>query len=365
MDFARKDVRLASGTVSYFVGGSGEPLLYLHPAAGVAISQPIETLAQRYMVYLPITPGFDGTAPHEAVKSMEALADVAASFIDAVIGQRCDVIGTSFGGWEALWLAVKHPDKIDHLVLEAPAGVPAGGKGGLPSDPAALRAKLYAYPDRAPPMTKPMEQLQGNRRMLDHYGAISLVDPAAAGAGRRDQSADLDPDGDEGRDRAARDRAIPQRRDPRLASRLYLRRGACDRIRSAGAAAAHRFVVPRTRRSLYRQLEQHGALGGSHGLTDHRAYRRRYRGHAGADGGAGQDRQSADVLPYARATTEAGSHRHADGGDRPHVDRPQDLCVRWRERAARASQRRPRLSGVAGRSGFLRPPGRVETRSPA
>jgi pimeloyl-ACP methyl ester carboxylesterase len=178
MDFARKDVRLASGTVSYFVGGSGEPLLYLHPAAGVAISQPIEALAQQRTVYLPITPGFDGTVPHETVKSMEALADVAAAFIDAVIGKRCDVIGTSFGGWEALWLAVKHPDKIDHLVLEAPAGVPAGGKGGLPSDPAALRAKLYAYPDRAPPLTKPMEQLQGNRRMLDHYRAISLADPA-------------------------------------------------------------------------------------------------------------------------------------------------------------------------------------------
>ena len=177
MDFARKDIRLATGTVGYFVGGSGEPLLYLHPAAGVAISQPIEALAQHRTVYLPITPGFDGTAPHEMVKSMAALADVAAAFIDAVIGKRCDVIGTSFGGWEALWLAVKHPDKIDHLVLEAPAGVPAGGTGGLPTDPVALRAKLYAYPDRAPPLTKPMEQVQGNRRMLDHYGAISLADP--------------------------------------------------------------------------------------------------------------------------------------------------------------------------------------------
>ena len=35
-------------------------------------------------------------------KSMEALAEVAASFINVAIGKRCDVIGTSFGGWEAL-----------------------------------------------------------------------------------------------------------------------------------------------------------------------------------------------------------------------------------------------------------------------
>jgi len=54
--------------------------------------------------------------------------------------------------------------------------VPAGGKGGLPSDPAEARRKLFAYPDRAPPVTKPVEQLQGNRRMLDHYGAASLSD---------------------------------------------------------------------------------------------------------------------------------------------------------------------------------------------
>lgn len=181
MDFARKETTVGSGRLTYFVGGSGEPLLYLHPAAGVSISQPIEVLAQSHRVYLPVTPGFDGTEPHPSIKSMEALADVAASFINMAIGKRCDVIGTSFGGWEALWLAVKHPDKLDHLVLEAPAGVPAGGKGGLPADPAELRKKLFAYPDRAQPMTKSMEQVQGNRRMLDHYGAASLTDGTLSG----------------------------------------------------------------------------------------------------------------------------------------------------------------------------------------
>jgi pimeloyl-ACP methyl ester carboxylesterase len=183
-DFARKDVKLASGSVTYFVGGAGHPLLYLHPAGGITVSKPLEALAARHTLYMPLSPGFDGTAPHTAVASMEGLADLAASFIDAVIGTPCDVYGVSFGGWEALWLAVKHGAKVDHLVLGAPAGVPAGGKGGLPSDPAELRGKLYAYPDRAPPVTKPIDQLQGNRRMLEHYGALSLADarlPARVG----------------------------------------------------------------------------------------------------------------------------------------------------------------------------------------
>ena len=177
MEFAKQDLKLASGNVTYFVGGSGTPLLYLHPAGGLTVSKPLEALAARHTLYMPLTPGFDGTAPHPSVTSMAGLADLAAAFIDAVIGKPCDVFGASFGGWEALWLAVKHPAKVDHLVLGAPAGVPAGGKGGLPADPAQLRAKLFAYPDRAPPVTKPVEQLQGNRRMLDHYGAISLADP--------------------------------------------------------------------------------------------------------------------------------------------------------------------------------------------
>ena len=138
MAFERKETRVGSGPLTYFVGGSGEPLLYLHPAAGIGISKPLEALAgQSRTVYMPVTPGFDGTAPHDGlIRSMEALADLAASFINVAIGKRCDVIGASFGGWEALWLAVKHADKLDHLVLEAPAGLPAGGKTGLPCDPA-------------------------------------------------------------------------------------------------------------------------------------------------------------------------------------------------------------------------------------
>ena len=178
MPFERQELNLPSGKLSYFVGGAGAPLLYLHPAGGFSSSRPLEALSGRYRIFAPVTPGFDGTAPHGGIASMEQLADLAARFADHVIGKRCDVIGQSFGGWEALWLAVKHPEKLDHLVLEAPAGVPAGGKGGLPADPAEARRKLFAYPDRAPPVTKPMEQLQGNRRMLDRYGAASLSDAA-------------------------------------------------------------------------------------------------------------------------------------------------------------------------------------------
>ena len=128
MPFERQELNLPSGKLSYFVAGSGAPLLYLHPAGGFSVSKPLEALSERYKIFAPVTPGFDGTAPNQDIASMEQLADLAARFAEHVIGKRCDVIGQSFGGWEALWLAVKHPGTIDHLVLEAPAGVPAGDR---------------------------------------------------------------------------------------------------------------------------------------------------------------------------------------------------------------------------------------------
>jgi pimeloyl-ACP methyl ester carboxylesterase len=81
---------------------------------------------------------------------MSELADVAAEFVRKTIGKGCDVMAESFGGWIALWLAVKHPDLVDQLVLEAPAGLRTKGVGGLPSDPAERERKLYAVPERAP-----------------------------------------------------------------------------------------------------------------------------------------------------------------------------------------------------------------------
>jgi pimeloyl-ACP methyl ester carboxylesterase len=169
MSFATRDVTLSTGPVRFASGGSGPPILYLHSAGGIRITPPIEELTRRYTVYIPTLPGFDGTAAHVNVASMPALADLMGEFIGGQASGPCDVIGHSFGGWVAMWLAVRHPDKVDHLVLETPAGLLPEGKGGLSSDPAVLRRQLYAHPERLPPDEKPMEVVRANRAMLGHY----------------------------------------------------------------------------------------------------------------------------------------------------------------------------------------------------
>ncbi len=118
----KQQVELPSGELTYEVVGEGHPVLFLHPAGGVRWSPFHEGLARSFKVYVPTMPGFDGTPFHESVRSMDALAQVVGEFIDRAIGGNCDVVGHSFGGWLAAWLAVLRPDRVEHLVLEAPAG---------------------------------------------------------------------------------------------------------------------------------------------------------------------------------------------------------------------------------------------------
>jgi len=81
-----------------------------------------------------------------------------------------DVIGCSFGGYLAAWLAAERPNLVDHLVLECPAGFRPKGKGERPADAGALRKLLFLHPEKLPPESKPAEQEVANRKMLPHYG---------------------------------------------------------------------------------------------------------------------------------------------------------------------------------------------------
>src|SRR5204862_1878938 len=124
-----RGVSLSTGELSYFAAGEGRPILYLHPAGGVRWTRVLEGLAKSSALHVPVMPGFDGTSAHGAVKSMRGLAHLVGEFIGKVIAGPCDVIGCSFGGYLAAWLAAEHPELVDHLVLECPAGFRPKGRG--------------------------------------------------------------------------------------------------------------------------------------------------------------------------------------------------------------------------------------------
>ncbi len=163
MPFTLTDVTLAGGgKIPCHVGGRGDPVLYLHAGGGVRISPAIERLAQSHRIYMPVMPGFDGSPQNPAIRTMADFADLAAQVIDAAIERPCDVIGNSFGGWVASWLAVNHPGKLQLLVLVAPAGCRPDGEGGLPTDLARVRQAMFAHPENARPDGKTPETQAAN-----------------------------------------------------------------------------------------------------------------------------------------------------------------------------------------------------------
>ena len=90
-------------------------------------------------------------------------ADLMAEFARAAIG-KCDVVAESLGGWAALWLAVRHPDLVEHLVLQGPAGLRDEGTGGLPADPEGRLRALFAHPERAPPETRSAQEIAASQQ---------------------------------------------------------------------------------------------------------------------------------------------------------------------------------------------------------
>ncbi len=167
--FTAHTAELAGGPVHYQVGGSGPPILHLHPAAGPRISPVVELLAQRHAVFMPTAAGFNATPMHAGVKTMADLAELMAAFTREVIGGRCDVVAESFGGWVALWLAAKHPDLVAQMVLQGPAGLRDEGIGGVPADPQARLRALYSRPERAPQETRSAELIAATQRARDTY----------------------------------------------------------------------------------------------------------------------------------------------------------------------------------------------------
>ncbi len=180
--FRELQVGLDSGPLHYIHGGEGRPILHLHSSGGPRITAVTDDLARRHTIYMPTVPGFNGTPTHGSVSTMVDLADLMAKFVRAVIGGPCDLVSESFGGWIALWLAARHPDLVEQLVLEAPAGLRTEGTGGLPVDPDQRLRKLFAVPERAPKETRSAEVLAENQRVRDGYAGGITFDTAIQNA---------------------------------------------------------------------------------------------------------------------------------------------------------------------------------------
>ena len=178
MAFESRTARLPSGALPYRVAGDGPPVLYLHSAGGPRATAGLELLARGRRLYVPVIPGFDDTPLLDSVSTMRDIGRLGAEFIDGVIGEPADVIGQSFGGWAAPWLALDRPDSVGLMVLECPAGFRPPGHPPPATDPALRLRQMFAHPDRRPPETRPEATLARNRKMLHRYHGSETRDEA-------------------------------------------------------------------------------------------------------------------------------------------------------------------------------------------
>jgi len=108
----------------YLKAGQGRPLLLIHGLVGSALNwrQNIAYLAKEATVYaidLPNMGESDRVRRFDA--NLETTADFIAECMDALGLETADVAGHSHGGAVSMMLAVRHPHRVEKLVLFAPA----------------------------------------------------------------------------------------------------------------------------------------------------------------------------------------------------------------------------------------------------
>jgi pimeloyl-ACP methyl ester carboxylesterase len=136
---AAVDRRVAStavGDVEYGERGSGEPLLVVHgifhgcdggllPTGGLPEDRRLIAPSRFGYLGSPLPPG--------ATPAKQA--DAFAALLDELAVDRTDVVGISAGTTSALQLALRHPDRVKHLVVIS---------GNLPGNPTAVAPPAWA-----------------------------------------------------------------------------------------------------------------------------------------------------------------------------------------------------------------------------
>lgn len=153
-------------------------------------------LGQRFRVLAFDARGCGRSEKPAVACTMADFADDAAALMDAVGWERAHVVGYSFGGMVAQHMALRHPDRIERLVLAATSPGGAGGSSfplhTLADLPVRERAKraLAIMDTRIDPaaLEAPDAALERRLRIVETYHAQYMDEPGAE-AGRARQLA--------------------------------------------------------------------------------------------------------------------------------------------------------------------------------
>jgi pimeloyl-ACP methyl ester carboxylesterase len=106
-------------TVAFAEAGAGPPVVFLHGLGGTSASwaADLEALSSRYRCIAWDAPGYGDSPPAAAPLTFAALADEVVALLDALGIGRASLVGLSLGGMVAQHTALRHPSRVDRLVL--------------------------------------------------------------------------------------------------------------------------------------------------------------------------------------------------------------------------------------------------------
>lgn len=125
-----QSIQVTGLMTNYHDVGSGETVLLIH-GSGPGVSAwanwrlTLPTLSQSFRVIAPDMVGFGfSERPVDYPYSMENWVAQSVGLLDVLKIERASVVGNSFGGALALALAIRHPERVNKLVLMGSVGVP-------------------------------------------------------------------------------------------------------------------------------------------------------------------------------------------------------------------------------------------------
>jgi pimeloyl-ACP methyl ester carboxylesterase len=137
-----RTARVGSVNLAYYVDGSGPPVLCIMGLGGRGTDwNPafITAMAPRFEMIRFDNRGTGKSDCPEETYSLDVMADEAIGILDVLGRARAHVVGVSMGGMIAQLVALRHPERVERLVLIA---THAGGHSVIPPTPPAMAALM-------------------------------------------------------------------------------------------------------------------------------------------------------------------------------------------------------------------------------
>lgn len=152
--------------IRYMAAGEGPALVHLHGAGGLRLTPAHDLLAHNHRVVAFEMPGFGNSPENLRTRDMPGLAATMAAAAGALGLDDYSLMGTSFGGKAALWLAAQQAGQLRALVLEAPAAIRPEGFQPPAGTPEEMARRLYAHPERLAAIPLPDPEVRARQAAL-------------------------------------------------------------------------------------------------------------------------------------------------------------------------------------------------------